>query len=166
MVWDFGGTRQPAWGNTRPTAVNREPVHNDGWGPTPSPANTNDSSHVHSDDPQRMDYNPRYGKQTNTKGQPKGKGKYKSYHGGKRGRDPNDPREGRDVRQRTQSDSEGTAVAITWSRFQQLRTYMRSLTLENARALLVTLKKAHSDFQHNARNTSLRIGMKVLTRIL
>jgi hypothetical protein len=33
--WDFGGTRQPAWGNTRPAAVNREPVHNDGWGPAP-----------------------------------------------------------------------------------------------------------------------------------
>ena len=30
---------------------------------------------------------------------------------------------------------------------------MRSLTLENARALLEALKKAHSDFQHNASNT-------------
>ncbi len=58
------------------------------------------------------------------------------------------------MRQRTQWNSEGTAVAITWSRSQQLRNYMRSLTLENARALLVSLKKAHSDFQHNARNTN------------
>ncbi len=71
--WGFGGTRQPAWGNTRPAAVNKS-VHNDGWGPAPSPANTNDSSHVHSDDPARMDYVPRYGKQSNTKGQPKEKG--------------------------------------------------------------------------------------------
>jgi hypothetical protein len=30
--WDFGGTRQPAWGNTRPAAVNREPDNN-GWVP-------------------------------------------------------------------------------------------------------------------------------------
>ncbi len=92
--WDFGGTRQPAWGNTRHAAVNREPVYNDGWGPTPSSANTNESSHVHSEnDPQRMDYVAHYGRH-NTKGQPnKGKGKYKSsYHGsGKRGRDPDDP---------------------------------------------------------------------------
>jgi hypothetical protein len=84
-----------------------------------------------------MDYvAPRYGKQSNTKGQPnKGKGKYKSsYHGsGKRGRYPDDPREGRDVRQRTQLDNDGTSVAITWSRSQQLRTHMRSLTLENVR---------------------------------
>ncbi len=28
--WDFGGTRQPAWGNTRPAAVNREPDSNNG----------------------------------------------------------------------------------------------------------------------------------------
>jgi hypothetical protein len=61
---------------------------------------------------------------------------------------------GREVRQRTQWDSDGTSVAITWSRSQQLRTYMRSLTLENARALLVTLKQAHFDFQHKARNTN------------
>jgi hypothetical protein len=61
---------------------------------------------------------------------------------------------GREVCQRTQWDSDGTSVAITWSRSAQLRAYMRSLTLENARALLVTLKQAHSDFQHNARNAS------------
>ena len=156
--WDFGGARQPAWGNIRPAAVNREPDNGNGWGPAPSPALTNESSHTYSDtnDPQRMDYNPRYGRQTNTKGQPKGKGKYKpSYHGsGKRGRDPDDPREGRDVRQRTQWDKDGMSIAITWSRSQQLRTYMRSLTLENARALLVTLKKAHTDFQHRVRNTN------------
>jgi hypothetical protein len=47
--WVFGGARQPAWGNTKPAAVNREPAHKDGWGPAPSPANTNDSSHVHSE---------------------------------------------------------------------------------------------------------------------
>jgi hypothetical protein len=126
--------------------VKRESDNNNDWGPAPSPALTNESSHTYSDtnDPQRMDYVPRYGRQSNTKGQPKGKGKYKSsYHGsGKRGRDPDDPREGRDVRQRTQWDSDGTSVATTWSRSQQLRTYMRSLTLENARALLVTLKNA------------------------
>jgi hypothetical protein len=57
------------------------------------------------------------------------------------------------VRQRTQWDSDGMSVAITWSRSAQLRAYMRSLTLENARAMLVTLKQAHSDFQHTARNT-------------
>jgi hypothetical protein len=102
-----------------------------------------------------MDYSPRYGKaQSNYKGQPKGKGKFKSHQGGKRGRDYEDPREGRAVRQRTAWDSEGTAIAITWSRSQQLRNYMRSLTLENARDLLETLQKAHSDFQHNARNTN------------
>ncbi len=101
-----------------------------------------------------MDYVPRYGKQSHTKGQPKGKGKFKSpYHQGKRGRDPNEDM-GREVRQRTQWDSDGMSVAITWSRSAQLRAYMRSLTLENARALLVTLKQAHSDFQHNARNTN------------
>ena len=100
-----------------------------------------------------MDFSPRYGKaQSNHKGQPKGKGKYKSHQSGKRGRDPDDPREGRAVRQRTQWDSEGTAIAITWSRSQQLRNYMRALTLENARALLEALKKAHTDFQNNASN--------------
>jgi hypothetical protein len=81
--WDFGGSHQPAWGNTRPAAVNREPDHNNGWGSAPSPALTNESSHTYSDtnDPQRMDYVPRYGRQSNTKGQPKGKGKHKSsYH--------------------------------------------------------------------------------------
>ncbi len=31
---------------------------------------------------------------------------------------------------------------------------MRSLTLENARAMLETLKQAHSDFQYTARNTN------------
>jgi hypothetical protein len=110
-------------------------------------------------DPQRMDNYPRYGKQSHTKGQPEGKGKGKynksSYHGsGKRGRDPDDPRDGREVRQRTQWDTDGMSIAITWSRSQQLRTYMRSLTLENARALLVTLKQAHTDFQHLVRNTN------------
>jgi hypothetical protein len=44
--WDFGGNQQPAWGNTRPAAVNREPDHNNGWGAAPSPAHTNESSHV------------------------------------------------------------------------------------------------------------------------
>jgi hypothetical protein len=101
-----------------------------------------------------MDYVPRYGKQSHTNGQPKGKGKYKSsYHQGKRGRDPNEGM-GREVRQRTQLDSDGMSVAITWSRSAQLRAYMRSLTLENVRALLVTLKQAHSDFQHNVRNAN------------
>ncbi len=73
--WDYGGTRQPAWGDTRPNAVNKEPDHNNGWGPASSPALTNESSHTYSDtnDPQRMDYVPRYGKQSHTKGQPKGK---------------------------------------------------------------------------------------------
>jgi hypothetical protein len=128
--WDFGGSRQPAWGNTRPPAVNREPDNNNGWGHSPSPAPTNESSHGYSDsnDPQRMDYVPRYGKQSHTKGQPKRKGKYKSsYQHGKRGRDP-DENMGRDVRQRTQWDNDGTFVAITWSRSQQLCTYMRCLT--------------------------------------
>ncbi len=101
-----------------------------------------------------MDYVPHYGRQSNTKGQPKGKGKYKSsYHQGKHGRYPNEDM-GREVRQRTQWDSDGTYVAITWSRSAQLHAYMRSVTLENARALLATLKQAHSDFQHNARNTN------------
>jgi hypothetical protein len=134
--------------------VNREPDYNNGWGPAPSPAHTNESSQAYSEnDPQRMDYVPRYGKQSHTKGQPKGKEKYKPSHYGKRGRD-NDENTGRDVRQRTQWNSDCTSVAITWSRSQQLRIYMRSLTLENARALLVTLKQAHSDFQHKARNTN------------
>jgi hypothetical protein len=61
---------------------------------------------------------------------------------------------GREVRQRTQWDNDGMSVAITWSRSAQLRAYIRFLTLENARALLMTLKQAHSDFQHNARNTN------------
>jgi hypothetical protein len=132
--WDFGGTRLPAWGNARPAAVNREPAHNHGWDPAPSPAHTNESSHTYSEnDPQRMDYVPRYGKQT--KGQPKGKGKFKFlYHQGKRGRDPNEDM-GREVRQRTQWDNDGMSVAITWSRSAQLHAYMRFLTLENARAL-------------------------------
>ncbi len=57
--WDFGGTRLPAWGNTRPAAVNREPAHDNGWGPAPCPAHTNESSHTYSEnDPQRMDYVP------------------------------------------------------------------------------------------------------------
>ncbi len=47
--WDFGGTRQPAWGNTRPAAVNREPDNNNDWGPAPSPAHTNESSHAYSE---------------------------------------------------------------------------------------------------------------------
>jgi 6-phosphogluconate dehydrogenase (decarboxylating) len=47
---------------------------------------------------------------------------------------------GRDVRQRTQWDSDGTAVARTWAKSAQLRTYLRSLTLEELKALLVTLK--------------------------
>jgi hypothetical protein len=151
--WDFGGTRLPAWGNTRPAAVNREPAQNHGWGHAPSPAHTNESSHTYSEnDPQRMDYVPRYGKQT--KGQPKGKGKYKSlHHQGKRGRDPNEV-QGREVRQRTQWDTDGMSIAITWSRSAQLRAFMRSLTLENARATLETLKQAHSDFQYVARNTN------------
>ncbi len=67
--------------------------------------------------------------------------------------DPNENM-GRDVRQRTQWDSDGTAVARTWSKSAQLCTYMRSLTLEELRALLVTLKQAYSNFQHDARNTN------------
>jgi hypothetical protein len=104
---------------------------------------------------------PRYGTQSNTKGQSKGKRKHNksSYHGsGKRGRDPDDPRDNpsRDVRQRMQWNEDGSSVSIAWSRSLQLRTYMRSLTLENARALLETLKRAHSDFLHHARNTNFQ----------
>jgi hypothetical protein len=42
---------------------------------------------------------------------------------------------------------------------------MRSLTLENARALLVTLKQAHSDFQHKARNTNFENWHEVIDEV-
>jgi hypothetical protein len=146
--WNHGGSPTPAWGSTRPTAVN----HDNGWGRSLSTA-TNESSHTFSEkDEERKDSVPRYGNQPNNKGQAKGKGKNKSTNQQrKRGRDPNENM-GRDVRQRTQWDSDGTAVARAWSKSAQLRTYMRSLTLEELRALLVTLKQAYSDFQHDARN--------------
>jgi hypothetical protein len=146
--WNYGGNSTPAWGSTRPASVN----HDNGWGRALSPA-TNESSHTYSEknDDQRRESAPRYGNQPNTKGQPKEKGKYKSQ--GKQGRDPNENM-GRDVRQRMQWDSDGTAVTRAWSKSAQLRTYLRSLTLEELRALLVTLKQAYSDFQHDARNTN------------
>ena len=147
--WNQGGNSTPAWGSTRPATVN----HDNSWGRSLSPA-TNASSHTYSAEKreeERRESSSRYGNQPNTKGQPGGKGKSKSS--GKRGRDPNENM-GRDVRQRTQWDNDGTAVARTWAKSAQLRTYLRSLKLEELKALLVTLKQAHSDFQHKSRNTN------------
>jgi hypothetical protein len=60
------------------------------------------------------------------------------------------------VRQRTQWNEDGMSVAIAWARSQQLRTYLRTLTLEQSQTLLETLKRAHFDFSHQSRNINFQ----------
>jgi hypothetical protein len=102
----------------------------------------------------------------NYKGSGKGSWKSQRHNGsnqyGKRGRDPRDnrherddsdnkDRQDRDVRQKTWA-SEGKSAAENWARSSTLRTYMRSLTLQALKALLLKLRRADTDFQNSMKN--------------
>jgi hypothetical protein len=70
--WNHGGNPTPAWGSTRPAAVN----HDNGWGRSLSPA-TNESSHTYSaekKDEQSRESAPRYVINPIPRDNPKGKG--------------------------------------------------------------------------------------------
>ncbi len=137
----------PAWGNSNaPPVVD---LHNNGWGtnPAPSPAPTQESYHQYSDESMDTPYG-KYGKNSYYKGH-KGKGqkgsgsesRHSSHSNGKRGHDTyEDDKREREVKQKTWN-ADGKTTAENWSKSMLVRTYMRNLSLEQAKTLLETLKQ-------------------------
>ncbi len=71
-----------------------------------------------------------------------------SHSQGKRGRDTyEDGKREREVKQKTWN-ADGKTTAENWSKSMLVRTYMRNLSLEQAKTLLETLKQADIDFQY------------------
>ena len=108
--WQFGGAtraaNRPNWGNIPPP----EPIHDNGWGISPSPA-PNYSSHDFSDSSVEPQFRAK-GKHAGRGNTDKSKGKGNNYHAqpsGKRGRDSRDDN-ARDVRQKSWNQ-DGKSVA-------------------------------------------------------
>jgi hypothetical protein len=141
------------WGNSNaPPVVD---IYNNGWvtNPAPSPAPTQESYHGFSDESMEPPTYGKYGKNSYHKGF-KGKGhkgsgsktRHAPHSQGKRGRDSyEDDKRDREVKQKTWN-ADGKTTAENWSKSLIIRTYMRNLTLEQAKALLETLKQADIDF--------------------
>jgi hypothetical protein len=88
-----------------------------------------------------------------------------SHSQGKRGRDTyEDDKREREVKQKTWN-ADGKTTAENWSKSMLVRTYMRNLSLEQAKTLLETLKQADIDFQYKMNSVPLKAGMKLLTII-
>ena len=123
--WQFGGAdraaNRPNWGTAPPP----EPIHNNGWGISPSPA-PQDSSHGYSDSSVEPQFRGSIGK-----GKQAGRGKnnyskgqgndYFSQSSGKRGRDSREDN-ARDVRQKSWN-SDGKSIAESWSKSPHVRLY-------------------------------------------
>jgi hypothetical protein len=151
--WQFGGAERaanrPNWGNAPPS----EPIMDNGWGISPSPA-PQDSSHGYSDssvEPQSRGKGKQTGRGYNNYSKGKGN-KHFSQPSGKRGRDSRED-DARDVRQKSWN-SDGKSIAESWSKSPHVRLYMRDLSLGTAKSLPISLRKADTEFQKASKDIS------------
>jgi hypothetical protein len=149
--WQFSGAscaaNRPNWGNVPPP----EPIHDNGWGISPSPA-AHYSSHDSSDssvEPQYRAKGKHAGRSNNNKSKGRGN-KYFTQPSGKRRRDSRDDN-ARDVRQKSRNQ-DGKSIAEAWSKSPHVRLYVRTLSLEALKTLLISLRSADSNFQQNSKD--------------
>jgi hypothetical protein len=128
------------------------PIVDNGWGNLPSPA-PQYSSHDYSDssvEPQYQSNGKHFERGNNNNSKGKGN-KYFTQQSGKRGRDSRDDN-ARGVQQKSWNQ-DGKSIAEAWSKTPHIRLYMRNLSLGAAKTLLISLRKADSDFQKNSKDT-------------
>ncbi len=149
--WQFGGAsraaNRPNWGNV-PLP---EPIHDNGWGISPSPA-AQYSSHDYSDssvEPQYRAKSKHAGRSNNNKSKGRGN-KYFTQPSEKRGRDSRDDN-ARDVRQKSWNQ-DGKSIAEAWSKSPHVRLYVCTLSLGALKTLLISLRSADSNFQNNSKD--------------
>jgi hypothetical protein len=150
--WHFGGAsraaNRPNWGNVPPP----EPILDNGWGISPSPALQDNSSHGYSGssvEPQFRGKGKHAGRGNNNYSKGKGNNHF-SQPSGKRGRDSREDN-ARDVRQKSWN-LDGKSIAEAWSKSPHVRLCMRDLSLGTAKSLLISLRKADSEFQKTSKD--------------
>jgi hypothetical protein len=167
--WDYVSVHSdPGWSIVKQNApgvvtLTRTITTTVGWGSTPSPASTLDSSQTRLSDsdqgPMRMRTQVylRYRKR-NYKGSAKLKDRLKEKDRIKIPIPKESEEENRmkmtnvtDMRQKSWNPN-GKSVAEAWAKSLQLRTYVRNLTLDAVTALLNTFKLADIDFQQKMQN--------------